>query len=67
MGGEPVPIAVTVRVQAASLDVDFTGSGAQARGAMNVPLNALQACVYYSVKALLDPELPPNAGLVRLR
>ena len=30
---------------------------------MNIPLNALQASVYYSVKALLDPELPPNAGL----
>ncbi len=64
MGGEPVPIAVTVRVAGGMLDVDFTGSGVQARGAMNVPLNALQACVYYSVKALLDPELPPNAGLV---
>jgi N-methylhydantoinase B len=30
---------------------------------MNIPLNALEASVYYSVKALLDPELPPNAGL----
>src|SRR5690606_30186541 len=45
------------------LVVDFSGSGPQARGAMNVPINALQACVYYSLKALLDPELLPNAGL----
>jgi N-methylhydantoinase B len=30
---------------------------------MNIPLNALEASVYYSVKALLDPDLPPNAGL----
>jgi N-methylhydantoinase B len=63
MGGEPVPITVTVRVTGDALDVDFTGSGPQARGAMNIPLNALHASVYYSVKALLDPELPPNAGL----
>ena len=63
MGGEPVPIAATVRVAGESLTVDFTGSGAQARGAMNVPLNALKASVYYAVKALLDPELLPNAGL----
>ena len=63
MGGAPVPISVTVRVAGDRLEVDFTGSGPQARGAMNVPINALQACVYYAVKALLDPELMPNAGL----
>ena len=63
MGGDPVPIAACVRVGGERLALDFTGSGAQARGAMNVPVNALQACVYYSIKALLDPELPPNAGL----
>lgn len=63
MGGEPVAITATVRVAGESLDVDFAGSAPQARGAMNVPLNALHACVYYSIKALLDPELLPNAGL----
>jgi N-methylhydantoinase B len=63
MGGDPVPIAVTVRVGGDRLLVDFAGSGAQARGAMNVPVNALNASVYYAVKALLDPELLPNAGL----
>jgi N-methylhydantoinase B len=63
MGGEPVAITVTVRVAGDVLDVDFTGTGRQARGAMNVPENALQAAVYYAVKALLDPELPPNDGL----
>jgi N-methylhydantoinase B len=63
MGGEPVPIAVTVRVSGDGLSLDFSGSGKEARGAMNVPTNALHACVYYSIKALLDPELLPNAGL----
>jgi N-methylhydantoinase B len=63
MGGDPVPIKVTVRVAQGHLHFDFAGSGAQARGAINVPINALRACVYYAVKALLDPELPPNAGL----
>jgi len=63
MGGDPVPITARVRVRGGELDIDFAGSGNQARGAMNVPLNALQACVYYSIKALLDPELLPNAGL----
>jgi len=63
MGGDPVPIRARVHVHGEGLEIDFSGSGQQARGAMNVPLNALQACVYYSVKALIDPELLPNAGL----
>jgi N-methylhydantoinase B len=63
MGGDPVAICACVRVAGERLAVDFAGSGAQARGAMNVPINALQACVYYSLKALLDPDLLPNAGL----
>jgi N-methylhydantoinase B len=63
MGGDPVPITVTARVAEGRLRFDFAGSGGQARGAINVPTNALRACVYYAVKALLDPELPPNAGL----
>ncbi|MEA3082439.1 MAG: N-methylhydantoinase [Paraburkholderia sp.] len=62
-GGEPVRIAVSVEVRGGTLRFDFTGSGKQARGAMNLPVNALHACVYYAVKALLDPELPANAGL----
>ncbi len=63
MGGDPVPISACVRVAAERVAIDFAGSGRQARGAMNVPLNALQACVYYSLKAVLDPDLLPNAGL----
>ena len=62
-GGEPVAIVVSMTVGDGTLHFDFTGSGKQARGAMNLPLNALYACVYYAVKALLDPELPANAGL----
>jgi len=63
MGGDPVPIQVTLTVSADNLHFDFEGSGKQARGAMNLPFNALRACVYYAVKALLDPDLAPNAGL----
>jgi N-methylhydantoinase B len=63
LGGEPVPIRATVRVAGERLEIDFTGSGPQARGAFNVPDSALRASVYYAVKALLDPELMPNSGM----
>ncbi|MGE0221830.1 MAG: hydantoinase B/oxoprolinase family protein [Acetobacteraceae bacterium] len=62
-GGEPVPIRATVRVSGERLEVDFTGTGPECRGALNVPDSALKASVYYAVKALLDPELLPNSGL----
>lgn len=61
--GDPVAIRVTVSVAQDRLVFDFAGSGPQARGAMNLPVNALNACVYYAVKALLDPALSANEGL----
>ncbi len=60
--GVPVPLCATVYVDDGKLHFDFIGSGPQAKGAMNVPLSALQATVYYCVKALLDPGLLPNSG-----
>ena len=62
-GGDPVPITVTAHVSGDSLTLDFEGTSVQARGAMNVPESALRATVYYSVKTLLDPNLPPNGGM----
>jgi N-methylhydantoinase B len=62
-GGEPVPLTVTVHVDGDRLLFDLTGSGQQARGALNVSESALKATIYYCVKALLDPELMPNSGM----
>ena len=61
--GRPVPIVVEVEVEGERLTIDFSGTGGQARGAMNVAPSATHATVYYCVKALLDPELAPNSGM----
>ena len=61
-GGDPVEIHVAVTVKGGRLKFDFSGSAKQARGAMNLPMSALNASVYYSVKALLAPDLAANAG-----
>lgn len=63
VGCEPRRIAVTVTVAGDSLAFDFSGTDPQARGAVNVPRNALLATCYYAVKSLLDPSLPPNDGM----
>jgi N-methylhydantoinase B len=62
-GGGPIVLRARVVVQGETLLLDFTGSAAQARGALNIATNALEATCYYAVKALLDPELPANSGL----
>ncbi|MBY4598277.1 hydantoinase B/oxoprolinase family protein [bacterium BD-1] len=63
LGGDPVEIRATVEARDGVLFVDFTGSGKQARGAFNMPRNALNASVYFAVKAMLDPYLMPNNGM----
>jgi N-methylhydantoinase B len=63
IGGDPVPIRATVTVRGDRLTADFAGTAAETRGAFNVPESALRATVYYTVKALLDPELLPNSGM----
>ncbi|ALM82618.1 hydantoinase B/oxoprolinase family protein [Bordetella sp. N] len=63
LGGDPVKIQANVHARDGQLFVDFTGTGAQARGAFNLPASALHASVYFAVKAMLDPELMPNNGL----
>jgi N-methylhydantoinase B len=62
--GEPVPIVCTARIAGGTLELDFAGSGPEARGAINLPDSALKASVYYCVKAVLDPGLMPNQGAI---
>ncbi|KQR77066.1 5-oxoprolinase [Burkholderia sp. Leaf177] len=63
LGGDPVAIKATVTLEGDQILVDFDGSGPQARGAFNVPRNALLASVYFAIKAMIDPELLPNSGM----
>jgi len=62
---EPIEIAVTLTVDGETLSLDFAGSGREAAGALNVVESALKATVFYAVKALLDPDVPSNAGFQR--
>lgn len=59
-----VPIVCTARIAGETIELDFSGSGPQARGAINLPDSALKASVYYCVKAVLDPGLMPNQGII---
>lgn len=63
-GGIPVPLCAKITVEDGKLVIDFDGSGPEARGALNIAQNALRATAYYCVKALLDPDLMANSGMM---
>jgi N-methylhydantoinase B len=60
-----IPITVTSVIRDRSIHFDFTGTGAQAAGAMNCVESIVLAAVYFAFKAMLDPGIPPNSGFFR--
>jgi len=64
-GLEKIPIRLRVEVEGDSIRFDFGGSSHQVRGGINLVYTALQATVYYALKAILDPTIPPNGGYYR--
>ena len=61
----PIPIVVTITKPGDALALDFSGSGPQCAGDINVVYFALLATVYYALKAVLDPTIPANGGFYR--
>ncbi|UPV98992.1 hydantoinase B/oxoprolinase family protein [Halorussus gelatinilyticus] len=59
---DDVPIAVTVEIDGASLAVDFSGTADQVPGNLNAPLAVAKSAVYFAVRSVTDPEIPPNHG-----
>jgi len=62
---DPLPISVTITIKDDFIDFDFTGTCDQVEAPINVPYNSLLATVFYSLKALLGPDIPSNAGIYR--
>lgn len=62
---DPLPIKVKITVQGRDLTVDFTGSAPQLEAPINVPWPCTKADVFYSVKAMLGPDIPANEGINR--
>ena len=59
----PVKLAVTVTIKDAVATFDFSASGPQTRGPVNLRPSMVEACVFYSLIGSLVPELPFNDGM----
>ena len=61
----PITIRVRIESKGDAFVADFTASDDACKGPLNCRWPSVAACVYYVLKACLDPELPPNAGAYR--
>jgi len=64
LGTVDIPIRLAVEVARDRIRFDFTGTAPQVQGNVNVTQNATKASVCYAMKALLDPEVPNNQGVL---
>ena len=64
--GQPVRIEAAVTIDGSDVFFDFTGSGKQARGAINSVPSSTMAIVYYTIRSVTDPTIPNNHGCYRL-
>jgi len=59
---DDIPITATVTIDGVSIDVDFAGTADQVAGNLNAPLSVAKSAVYFVVRAVTDPAIPPNQG-----
>jgi N-methylhydantoinase B len=62
---ELIEIKVKVEFKDEEVVVDFTGTSKQRKGPINSTQGVVNACAYYTLKSVLDTEVPPNAGTYR--
>lgn len=64
--GGPYSLKVKITVKGDDITFDFTGTDAQVRGPINSPLSATISAVYYTLKTIIDPNIPVNDGCHRM-
>ena len=62
---KPLDLQVSVEIRGDEIFVDFPEAPPQVRAPINMVRTALLATVYFAIKALVDPEVPANAGFHR--
>jgi N-methylhydantoinase B len=64
-GNGPIKFHVKIIKRADEFIVDFTGTSPQGRGAMHTNYAFTTSCTYATLRTVLDPDIPNNAGFYR--
>lgn len=63
--GKPIPLVCTIRKYGDTMEVDWTGSSPQVKGAINNTLSYTAAMSFTAVKSVLSINMPNNDGVFR--
>jgi N-methylhydantoinase B len=63
--GRPIPLVCTVRKRGDAMEVDWTGSAPQVKGAINNTWSYTAAMSFTAVKSVLSINMPNNDGVFR--
>ena len=55
-------LRVTINETVGSADLNFNGTGPEVRGNLNAPISVVHAAIIYCMRAMLDMDIPLNAG-----
>ena len=64
-GRSDLPIQAAVTIDDDRILIDFKGTAGQVDGPLNAPFAVTASAVYYAIRCLTDPTIPPNAGCYR--
>lgn len=60
--GQDLVISVAVSISGEEASVAFDGTSPQEAGNLNCPMPVTRSACYFVLKAVTDPDIPPNAG-----
>ncbi|KAG6911043.1 hypothetical protein DXG01_005459 [Tephrocybe rancida] len=60
--GSPINLRVEINEIEGSAVMDFDGTGYEVRGNLNAPISVVHSAVIYCMRAMLDLDIPLNAG-----
>src|SRR5882762_3722594 len=63
--GRPIPLKVTITKSGDSVDVDWTGTSPQVKGALNNTLSYTKSASYCAIRSILPQNIPTNEGVFR--
>ena len=64
-GTTDLPVVATVTIAEDAVTVDFTGTADQVPGPVNAVRAVTASATYFAVRAVTDPDIPPNHGCYR--